>query len=466
MNSVRSSNLLRHSLIWLLLVGALVRLALLCWFWDKPPKIFDEKFLYSAIASNLATYGSFSSPPDHLISHRPPLYPAFVAVIYKICGDENYNAVRLVQSLLSLVMVAIVYHLGCIVFSERVGLWGGALCCFYPSLLVYNNLILTEMMFTFSLCVGVYVLVLSIQRDSLTWTALAGVAFGLGALTRSVLWLYAPVLGLVLLLTLRGNLRRRLGWVATFVTAFVITLTPWAIRNTLLQKTLTVVDATGGQNFMMGNYQHTPLFRSWTAIELQGDQAWDSHLIAEHPDFGRMTRGQRDKLALRAGLRFILQHPLLTLQRDIIKFFDFWQLERELPSQASQGYFGPMPSWSVKVLSVVVVASYALCFLAAVFGILLAPPSDRCYHWILLSLVLFITAMHTLAFGHSRYHLPLMPLLLLYAASAMTHWRDYRSWISRPAFSIAAGIALMFLAAWTWTTLGNDLDYVRRLLSA
>ncbi len=466
MSTIRSSNLLRHPLVWLLLVGALVRLALLSWFWDKPPKIYDEKFLYSAIASNLARYGSFSSPPDMLISHRPPLYPAFVAVIYKICGDENYNAVRLIQSLLSLVMVVIVYHLGCILFSERVGLWGSALCCFYPSLLVYNNLILTEMLFTFLVCAALYVLILSIQRESLAWMVGAGVVFGLAALTRSVLWLYAPVLGLVLLLTLRGNLRRRLALASTFVCAFALTLTPWAIRNTLLQKTLTVVDATGGQNFMMGNYEHTPLVRAWTAIELQGERAWDTQLFAEHPGYGSMTKGQRDKLALRAALRFILQHPLLTLQRDVIKFFDFWQLERELPAQASQGYFGPLPGWSVKLLSVVVVASYAFCFLAAVFGILLAPPGDRCYHWILLSLILFITAMHTLAFGHSRYHLPLMPLMLLYGASAITRWREYRSRSSRPAFRFAVGIALMFLAAWTWTILSNDLDYVRRLLSA
>jgi 4-amino-4-deoxy-L-arabinose transferase-like glycosyltransferase len=306
---------------------------------------------------------------------------------------------------------------------------------------------------------------LSIQRESFAWMAGAGVAFGLAALTRSVLWLYVPLLGFVLLFTLRQSLRRRLRMAILLVGTFVLTLTPWAVRNTLLQKTLIVVDATGGQNFMMGNYQYTPLYRSWTAIELSGEEAWYTPLIAEHPEFGSMTNGQRDKLALRAGLRFVLQHPLLTMQRDIIKFFDFWQLERELPSQASQGYFGPIPGWCVKLTSVVVVVSYVFCFLAAVFGIFLAPPSDRCYHWVLLSVVVFITAMHTLAFGHSRYHLPLMPVLLPYAAGALTQWREFRSWLSRPTFRLAAAIALLFLAAWTWTTVINDLDYIRRLLA-
>jgi 4-amino-4-deoxy-L-arabinose transferase-like glycosyltransferase len=465
MNAVRSTSLLRHPLVWLLLAGAVVRLALLVWFWDKPPQIYDEKYLYSAIASTLAERGTFAAPPDELTSNRPPLYPAFVAVLYKLCGDENYNAVRLVQSLLSLVMVVAVYRLGCIAFSERVGLWGSALCCFYPSLLVYNNLILTEMLFTFMLCLGLYLLAVSIQRDSFAWMAVAGVALGLAALTRSILWLYLPVLGFVLLLTLHGRFLRRASMTAMLAASFVLTLTPWAIRNTQLQKTLTVVDATGGRNFMMGNYQYTPLYRAWRAIDLTGDKDWAAAVTAEHPEFGRLTQGQRDKLALRAGLRFAVEHPLLTMKRDAIKFFAFWQLERELPSQAAEGFFGPMPGWSVKLLSVVVVASYAFCFLAGIFGIFLTPPSERCYHWTLLSVILFTTAMHTLAFGHSRYHLPLMPLMFLYAASALLRWRDLRSWTSRPAFRLAVGVALLFVASWIWTILSTDLDYIRRLLA-
>ncbi len=465
MSTVHSSTYFRHPLVWLLLAGAGIRLGLLGWFWDKPPQIYDEKYLYSAIASTLAERGTFAAPPDELTSNRPPLYPAFVAVLYKLFGDENYNAVRVTQSLLSLVMVLIIYRLGCIAFSERVGLWGSALCCFYPSLLVYNNLILTEILFTFLLCLGLYLLAVSIQRDALAWMAAAGVALGLAALTRSILWLYMPVLGLVLLLTIHRRFLRRAGMVAMLAAAFVLTLTPWAIRNTRLQKTLTIVDATGGRNFMMGNYQYTPLNRAWRAIDLTGDQGWAAAVAAEHPEFGRLTQGQRDKLALRAGLRFALEHPLLTLQRDTIKFFDFWQLERELPSQAAAGFFGSMPGWSVKLLSAIVVASYAFCFLAGIFGIFLAPPSERCYHGMLLSVILFTTAMHTLAFGHSRYHLPLMPLLLLYAASALLRLRNFRAEVSRPAFRFAAVTALVFVAVWAWTIVSTDLDYIRRLLA-
>jgi 4-amino-4-deoxy-L-arabinose transferase-like glycosyltransferase len=465
MNAVRSSIISRHPLFALLLVGAVIRLALLVWFWGKPPQIYDEKYLYSAIASNLAETSSFGASPEEHTSLRPPLYPAFVAIIYKICGNENYDAVRIVQTLLSLVLVAIIYRLGCIVFSERVGLWAGILCCFYPSLLVYNNLILTEFLFTLLLCAGFYLLALSIQRGSLAWIALAGFILGLAALTRSILWLYAPVLCFVLLLTLQGTMRQRVGMVATLALTFVLTLTPWTIRNTLLQKTLTVVDATGGRNFMMGNYPYTPLQRAWTAIDLQGDKDWAAWLASHYPEYFGMTQGQRDKLALRAGLRFVLDHPVLTLQRDINKFFDFWQLERELPGQASKGFFGPIPGWCVKLLSAVIILGYVFCFLTSIFGIFLAPPSDRCYHWMLLSVILFVTAMHTLAFGHSRYHLPLMPLLFLYAASALTQARSIRSWFPRPAFLAAVGIVVLFLANWTWTIFSTDLDYIRRLLS-
>jgi hypothetical protein len=32
-------------------------------------------------------------------------------------------------------------------------------------------------------------------------------------------------------------------------------------------------------------------------------------------------------------------------------------------------------------------------------------------HWLILLIILFVTAIHSIVFGHSRYHLPLVPFL-------------------------------------------------------
>jgi hypothetical protein len=71
-------------------------------------------------------------------------------------------------------------------------------------------------------------------------------------------------------------------------------------------------------------------------------------------------------------------------------------------------------------------------------------------HWFLLLLVAFVTALHSVAFGHSRYHLPLMPIVIVYAAAALANRRailaNWRSW----RFAIAAGISLALAGSWIW----------------
>jgi 4-amino-4-deoxy-L-arabinose transferase-like glycosyltransferase len=444
-------------LVVILLVGAALRLALWFHFEGLPLHDDDEKD-YNNIAVNLVERGEFAYKPGEPVSLRPPLYPALVACVYAVAGVENYQAVRFLQALLSLANVVLLYYLGTSVASRKVGLWLAGLYCFYPSLLAYNNLLLTEVLFTFLLCATCYALILALQRDSLVCLGLAGVLLGLAALTRSVLWLFPPVLALFLLFAWRGSWARRLLAVGLVVVTFAITLTPWAIRNTLLEKTFVVVDTMGGRNFMMGNYLYTPLHRSWDAISLKGEQSWDYELNKTYPPEERETNGQRDKLALRQGIKFVLANPGLTLHRDIIKFFDFWGLERELIARAAIGRFGDVPRVVLLLMALLIVGSYAAALIAAIFGIFLAPPVDRRLHWLLLLVIVFICGMHTLVFGHSRYHLPLMPLLLLYAASALVQARSIWQQRNRWSFWLACGVSAVFIVAWIWWIVAVDLQ--------
>jgi hypothetical protein len=45
-------------------------------------------------------------------------------------------------------------------------------------------------------------------------------------------------------------------------------------------------------------------------------------------------------------------------------------------------------------------------------------PVDVRMHWFLLLLIAFVCAAHTAVFGHERYRLPLMPLMIIYGLPA------------------------------------------------
>jgi hypothetical protein len=58
--------------------------------------------------------------------------------------------------------------------------------------------------------------------------------------------------------------------------------------------------------------------------------------------------------------------------------------------------------------------------------------------------------MHTIVFGHSRYHLPLMPMVVVYAAAAMANagviWRKRWSF----SFALATILSALLLSSWAW----------------
>jgi 4-amino-4-deoxy-L-arabinose transferase-like glycosyltransferase len=454
-------------LLLILLAGAAVRLALWLAFDGIPINEGDDEREYNLCAVHLAETGEYAYPAGKPAadgtpgfqpsSIRPPLYPALVAGVYALCGPENFQAVRLLQAGLSLATVLLVYHLGRALYSRRVGLWAAGLYCFYPSLLMYNNLLLSEVLFIFLLCAFCGALLVAVRRRSLAWVAGAGVLLGLDALTRSIMWLFPVPLAVWLLFAWGGRWPGRLGAVVVALAAFAATLAPWSVRNTRLERTFVAVDSMGGRNVMMGNYEYTPLTRAWDAIDIHGKRAWYAVLRAKHPESKSLTQGQRDKLAMKEGVRFMMEHPALTLHRDIIKFFNFWQLEREVVAGASQGRFGTLPRPVLLLLTAVIFGSYATVLFAGFFGALLVRPADLRAHTLFLLLIVFTCGVHTAVFGHSRYHLPLMPLVVTYAAAALVHrgeiWRGRGGWL----FWAAVGVCLVLAGSWVWEFCFVDL---------
>lgn len=454
-----------HPLVWILLLGAIVRIGLwIAWsVWS--PLLNDDAKDYQGLARRLATTGTYSNAHGKLISLRPPLYPAIVALTYEIGGYENDSAVLATQACVGLLTTLVVYRLGTLVYSRQVALWAAALTCFYPALLAYANVLLSETWFTFFAVAFAWLVLEAMHRDHRPLLVAAGVVVGLAALTRSIMLLFMPFLALYLLYAWPGSWGRRVTAAILPLVAFALVVAPWAIRNTRVQQTIAIIDVMGGRNTMMGNYEHTPLERSWATIsDVGGERAWHNVLALERVGDAPETQGQLDKRALAHAIRFVLSHPVLTLKRDVVKFFNFWQFERTFIAAAMNGYFGNLSNISIRLLTAVFLVSYAAVIFAAMFGICCVPPSDWRDHVFLIGSILFPCLIHSLIFAHERYRLPIMPFLFLYAAAAHVGWRDIwnRRWTV--GFGTAMILCLLLAAGWLRELLIVDWTIVERLI--
>jgi hypothetical protein len=216
---------------------------------------------------------------------------------------------------------------------------------------------------------------------------------------------------------------------------------------------------------MMGNYEHTPLERSWATItDVTGEKAWDYVLRKQHPETKGMTQGQLDKVALKHGLQFVYHHPLLTAQRMAVKFFNFWQLERTLVAGARQGFWGEVSKTKLVLLAGVICGSYAVAIFLAIFGLVLVPPVDRRFLWLLIIIIAIPCLVHTAIFAHERYRLPLMPVIVLFSAATIVQrheiWKRRSEW----KFKLALAICGVLVLAWVREIVVADLALTSRMI--
>jgi 4-amino-4-deoxy-L-arabinose transferase-like glycosyltransferase len=442
-------------------VGLVIRLAILSNTGSLATKIMDEQ-QYRQIAQNIVAGHGFAWGPGQPTSIRPPLYPALLAGVWAISPD-NLQAVRVLQILLSLATAVLVYILGSRVYGPMSGAWAAAACWLYPSFIFFNFLILTETLFTFLLIAFVLLAILLVQTPRAMLAIACGIALGLAALTRSILWPVPLVFCPLLAILIRAPLSKRLALPGLVLAGCTLVVAPWAVRNTRLQGVMTIVDTMGGMNLRMGNYEYTPDDRMWDAVALGGEKSWVHGISSDLPGQS-ITEGQKEKWAQRKAIEYMRANPVVTLRRAFIKFADFWGLEREFVAGVQNGLYAP-PGWFQVTGSLAIVLGYVAIVIAGAAGIWLAAPDDWRLHVVLLLPVAVITGAHTIVFGHSRYHLPLMPIFAVYAAALVAARAPAFRFSHRPVLIGAAVTVTVLLSVWIRQIAISDLARITAMLS-
>jgi 4-amino-4-deoxy-L-arabinose transferase-like glycosyltransferase len=188
-----------------------------------------------------------------LAARRTPLYPAFIAAVAAGVG-QDLASLALAQHVLGLLTVGLTYWLGRITFGRLAGLLAGLMTGLNGSLLISEQTVTTEALFTCLLVVDALVAVLALRGGPGWLFPLAGAVLGLAALARPVGLGLFPGLPLALLATRPGP-RKWARLSALYTAGFAVLLLPWMARNYL---TLQVFSTEGafGQSLVGRTVRH------------------------------------------------------------------------------------------------------------------------------------------------------------------------------------------------------------------
>ena len=237
--------------IWASLAGLVFRFLFVFRF----PAIVDDSRLYANIAENWLQHGIYGVTNSGVIMptlSRLPGYPAFLAVIFALFGDENFRAVLLVQVLFDLATCLLIADMARRLFGGRSAQAAFLLAALCPFLANYAATALTETLEIFFTALALQLALVGLgvggpnsqsTRRSIVWLA-CGLSTGAAILLRPDGGILLAALGgYLLVLLLRslgahqrgapGNLApRTILWAGVLVAiGATAPLIPWTVRN-------------------------------------------------------------------------------------------------------------------------------------------------------------------------------------------------------------------------------------------
>lgn len=477
--SAASSHLLANrsqALAGLIVFALLLRVIFLILAGVNAPLTGDEP-AYQQLAEHFAAgQGLYQNnnpffPGQVLYAWQAPLYPLALGVLYSFFGSNPLIG-KLFGILVSATTVYVMYDLvmrvarSALVLNEpddisahQIAFVAAFLVAIYPGFLTNAHLLLSETLFIFLLLLSFAWVARALEGSGTRvwlWAAGAGAAWGLSALTRGLTLYFTPLFATWIVWmvwrkrtadsgqqraqSVKAIIQRAAVAGLLFVLGTVIVIAPWTLRNYAQFGQVVLLETKGGVNLWLGNSPYTP----YEFIR----NVWK--VGVREPMLDGLPQGEleRDHAAYTLALNYMRGNPLAFLERIPSKFADFWGFERNLVDIADATTRGTgwnsLSKVGADALAMIV---YIFVMVAGIAGLILAPDGTlpqnaRAWKILLGGFVLYFMSIHLVVFGDGRFHLPVIPFLILYAAWLVVMWRRVPYSLSRIGLALVCIILL------------------------
>ncbi len=402
------------------------------------------------------------------VFYQAPLYPYFIGVVYSVFG-HSLTALRVVQAVVGAGSCALLGLAGSRFFSTRVGLIAGVVLAIYAPAIFFDALIQKSVLDLFFITLALWLTgrLVDDRSNRRIWLAL-GVAMGGMALTRENALVFV---GVILAWALLPNLVRlkpdttipvrnpgtampaphvvsgfsRTLHAATFIAGLAIVLLPVAVRNYAVGGGFYLTTSQFGPNFFIGNNPkadgtYASLRFGRGAPEYERTDATE---LAEHALGRTLTPAEVSGYWTTRAVDFITGQPAAWLRltgRKVVLLFNATEMI-DTEAQESHAEW----SWPLRVGGWF--GHFGLLAPLALAGLVLVW-SDRRRLAVLYVMLATYAASVIMFYVFARYRLPLVPMLLLFAAAGVA---ALPAWLRVASTNAKAMLGAGVLAATVFT---------------
>jgi 4-amino-4-deoxy-L-arabinose transferase-like glycosyltransferase len=298
------------NITYILLLALILRIAWLFYAHPVPVSDFGE---YKQLASDLITYHQFGFPSP--TAYRLPGYPIFLAIFMQVSSSNIW--LGFVNVLLSVILVYFIFILANqLAAKPKVALSAGFIAAVYPIYIFFSPILASEHLFTVLLYAGLILLLSEFHGKKLyIMRGIAGFFFGAAMITRGEAIYYLPIIALLGVFPnrasaedrVKNSLSTRVLSLLLLFFVWLISITPWYIRNQAVIGPGSGLGTSGGIMFYYGHHDES--------------QEWKDLLKVENLGSGEIYRSSN---AFQKGLNYLFQAPVGEQIRD--KFIETLRL--------------------------------------------------------------------------------------------------------------------------------------------
>ncbi|MFH1562508.1 MAG: glycosyltransferase family 39 protein [Nitrospirota bacterium] len=388
-------------LLGILLVGLILRLIFLSQVKANDPNFLHFEGTDSGCYDSLAMQILDGTLPKTPYSFNP-LYYYFLSVIYSFMEHNPFKAIN-IQIFIGLGTCFLVYLMAKRLFNKHIGMIAAGICSLYGAFMVYETLLLTTVLDTFLLLLGVFFLLKSTSptrqastRQAFKWYFATGVVLALSALSRSTTLLVLPFLFLWLMIKL-GLTKKFLQAAGLIILGMCLTFAPVTYRNYKYSGKFILITTTGPVALWAGNNE-------------------DSEGFYHLPPYTEELSRKNKDFYMQDTVRFIKEKPKKYLELLFRKSCLFWNAY-EIPD--NDVVYERFQAFS-PLLRVMI--PFGLVSSLGLIGLFLCLRRLN-KNLLLLYLTIFgYMAAIVLFFIQSRFRVPVVPFLSIFAGFTIYYW--------------------------------------------